>query len=260
MQPLAVATVLLAAAALAIPAAAQTPPSATPSPSTQPALLLPVIGHTTAKRVPCTVLRDLVAPALQAAMHADAQFSKSRKDIAAYSKENVLHGSAPERRMAMVRLDQSVNLMVRDIATISRALGDARVAETQTDPQTHALRVALQQLQSGEEAQLDAVYGVTEKAHFDDIRNDDEDMSNARGAGGMTNPSIPRAIATAEPYETHPTPLPTFGPNGTSPENFGAVATFAPLPGVPPLLLTPETKAREGVAAHTILDVIATCE
>ena len=253
MQILASATALVIAAAAAVPA-----PVASPTSS------LPVIGHTLTARPACVALRDLVSPALQAAMHADAVYAKSRENVRDYMFQKEF-GTGAQRRMAIVRLDQQQALIQRDIVTISKSLGDARLSEAQTDPELHALRIALEQLQSAEEAQLDGVYSLTEGAHYADLHNDDRAMQLAKAEAATQSKKsldLARPIATAEPYNDNggPPPVPTIGPSsGFSTDAFENSSHRAPDSATPPPAAMAETVAREGIATKTIVALSATC-
>jgi hypothetical protein len=158
------ATALILVAGL--PAGAQAPaPSASP---------LPEIGRTRSAPLACTVIRDLVAPSLGAALDADAAFRDARAQVAGSGVQGAFASREALRTLGLIRLGRNVTAMAQDVLTINRALGDPRVAKSQTDPAARELRDALQALYDAENEKLNAISSFVEGQRMAQLSGDDE--------------------------------------------------------------------------------------
>lgn len=174
---------------------ADAPPTAAPE----------IIGRVRAVRLPCAVVRDLVGPAVSAAMDVDAAFGTARAQVRDYALTSGHHDSAnAAQTMAMQRLDQTVGQMARGVKTIRRALGDPRIAP-QHDPDIQALRDALEKLYAAESAKLNTISGYVEGERMGQLRSDDEGSSHARSAAAWPAIGVPdpaRLLDTPAPFAT----------------------------------------------------------
>jgi len=195
-----VALVAFAAVALPAPGAVPSAPAsgaATPQPE--------IIGRTRAVRLPCAIVRDLVGPAVTAAMDVDAAFTTARSQLRDYARigGNRDAGNAAQT-MAIQRLDHTIGVMARALGTIRHALGDPRIAP-QHDADVQALRDALEKLYSAENQKLNSVSGYIEGERFAQLHADDETISqmrSANSAGALVPPDQPHVLDTPAPFSS----------------------------------------------------------
>ncbi|HEY0615321.1 MAG TPA: hypothetical protein VGC96_11795 [Candidatus Elarobacter sp.] len=262
-----------AATAVFCAAAPQIAPGQQPSPAPD-ASGLPEIGRTKAVRLPCVVIRDLVAPSIGAAMDASAAFEAAKGDLHAF-------GLVPGGRrlndggstMILMALDRKKSAIAKDVLAISKALGDSRVAPNQTDPAAKELRDALQQLYDAENAKLNALSGFIEAQRWSQLFNEDEGItamakanaaSNGAGSGRgpdtSRRPDGPRALATPASFA-----LPTTKPASEvllEAGNPGAGPTVAPRSPEKEVASATDAGAiaqSEARAAKTIVKIAQTC-
>jgi hypothetical protein len=233
---------LVAVAALCVTlGAAPQSTTSSPTPATA-ASSLPEIGRTKAFPVACGVLRDLVAPSLGAAIDADAAFGNARAQLDAYGV--LMGGRRPNtavQTLSLMRLGRNVTAMAKDVLTINRALGDPRVAASQTDTEAHTLRVALQQLYEAENTKLNELSGYVEGEYANQLLGDDETIAQLRAT---TSNAAPRAaqtlLAKPAPFDgAKPAPLPRIPGPGQTPD-----VLYAP----PPLASHEQERDRDRAA------------
>ncbi|HEY0614626.1 MAG TPA: hypothetical protein VGC96_08295 [Candidatus Elarobacter sp.] len=256
------ALVLVVVGLAIAPALSQTPSSPAPSAST-----LPEIGRTRATRLPCAVIRDLVAPSIGAAIDASAAFEAAKGDL---RRLGLVPGqrrpSEAPQTMSLMALDRKKSAMAKDVIAISRALGDARVAMNQTDPATRELRDALQGLYDAENAKLNALSSFLEAQRWSQLFNEDETLSQIKMANdeGLHAPAMkadaPRALATPATYAL-PTP-PRSNMIALQRQNPAPAVTTAPQ--APDRAVTADAEANgvaatEARASRTIVRIAQTC-
>jgi hypothetical protein len=251
--------VAFAAAVLIAAGAGQAAVSETPAPSVSSSGI-PEIGRTRAIRLPCAVIRDLVAPSVGAAMDASALFEAAKTDLHKYGLiPGVVRPNAAAQAMALMRLDRKNTAIARDVATISKALGDARVGPNQSDPGAAELRRALQDLYAAENEKLNALSGFIEAERWNALFDEDESMSQmARARGNARRPNLPRALATPAAFG-----IPTPQPGSQVIQNPDAVAALVALASPPPedrLAIDRASVAeREAAASKAITKIAETC-
>jgi hypothetical protein len=123
---------------------------------------LPIIG-TTRTRTLCTALKKTVAPALVAAMTNDKTYAGFRKSLTEY----VITNSPSTRDMQLMRMDRTVDSMVKSIADLETALNSPSfiAPENASQRDTEALikmRDSLRGVLSAQKTQLDAMSGFVE--------------------------------------------------------------------------------------------------
>ena len=268
-QLFAATTAAVALLCAAAPAAAPQPAaSAVPSASA-----LPEIGRTKAVRLPCVVIRDLVAPSIGAAMDASAAFESARRDLRAF-------GLVPGARrpneagstMVMMTLERKKSAIAKDVIAISKALGDSRVAPSQADPAAQELRAALQQLYDAENAKLNALSGFIEGQRWSQLFNEDETISamakanapgNGSGSGAISvdrRPDAPRALVTPASYA-----LPTTKPGSerqlemANPAPIATIVPRSPEREVDSAAQADSIVQKEALASKTIVRIAQTC-
>jgi len=235
---------------------------AEPAPSPAPAPIT-TIGRTTSRTPACAVLRDLVAPALGAAMDAAAAFVDAQMRLGAYGDR--MGGVHPNRALGTLelkRLDPNITAMARDMRTISTALGDARVSPGRTDEQVKALRAALQALYDAENDKLNALNAFVESRNMADIMAIDEGMAQMTAANTSAMgppPAAPKVLATPEAFSSHPTPPP---PSTTPDHQPNLVTDYIPV--TPGQKLDPNSQAArdaqlEAAAAARIVAITNVC-
>ena len=268
----------ITAAAIALLCAAA--PATAPQPAASPApsaSALPEIGRTKAVRLPCIVIRDLVAPSIGAAMDASAAFESAKGDLRAFGiVPGVRRPNEAGSTMVMMTLERKKSAIAKDVVAISKALGDSRVAPSQTDPAAQELRAALQQLYDAENAKLNALSGFIEGQRWSQLFNEDETISamakanapgNGSGAGAPTGgsptdrrPDGPRALATPASYA-----LPTTKPGSERQMEMGNPAPIAtivprsPEHEVASAAAAGSVAAKEALASKTIVRIAQTC-
>ena len=195
-----------AAVAFALPAStvrAQTEaPEATPSGA---ATTLPDIGRTRTRPL-CTTLRDIVAPAIVTAQHADVQFSEARPVLFDY-----LAGDAASAGMRLRKIERAVIEMARDVVKLKALVADPRLAGETDDTATGEtkaradLRASLRVIYESELRQLNALNGFVETDRRLTLSARDEDSMMMQAAfDGMTPPpAIPTSPSQAN-YLGHP--------------------------------------------------------
>lgn len=192
--------------AVAFAVTAFTAADAAASPADAPPTVIPaIIGRVRAVRLPCAVVRDLVAPAVSASLDVDAAFSSARAQVSNYALTNGHRDSAnAAQTMAMQRLDSTIGQMARGVKTIRHTLGDARIAP-QPDADVQALRDALEKLYAAENAKLNTIAGYVEGERMGQLRSDDEGSSQMRSAAAwpaIAPPDPPRLLDTPAPFAT----------------------------------------------------------
>jgi hypothetical protein len=265
----------VAAASIALLCAAAPEASAPPVP--EPAVggtALPEIGRTKALRLPCAVIRDLVAPAIGAAMDASAAFESAKGDLRAFGLvPGARRPSDAGSTMVLMSMDRKKAAIAKDVIAISKALGDSRVAPNQTDPAAKELRDALQQLYDAENAKLNALSGFIEAQRWSQLFNENEmetAMAKANAAGngagepgqvGSTRPDAPRALTTPASFA-----LPTTKPatmrqaEMSNPAAAPTVAPRAPDKEVAAAADGASVAAKEAFASKTIVRVAQACK
>jgi hypothetical protein len=266
--------VAVAAASVALLCAAA--PEASPPPQ-EPApngTALPEIGRTKALRLPCAVIRDLVAPAVGAAMDASAAFESAKGDLRAFGLvPGARRPSDAGSTMVLMSMDRKKAAIAKDVIAISKTLGDSRVAPNQTDAAAKELRDALQQLYDAENAKLNALSGFIEAQRWSQLFNENEmetamAKANAEGNGAAqpgrvagTRPDAPRALATPASFA-----LPTTKPaTMRQAEMSNPAAAVTPAPRAPEKEVAADADgasvaAKEALASKTIVRIAQTCK
>jgi hypothetical protein len=198
----------VAAVAIALVAAgagAQTPkPAATPfaigtlqpfgsSANTTPfSQALPNIGRTRSVTPACAAMRDIVVPSFAAAVRADQRFVETRKRLPNYADlvDDPEHSGDVYRLSALHKLGQDAANLMQEAETISKLLGDPRIADDVKDPQVVAERRQLQALYVAQVTRANLIneYVIREQAATAKIGIDDKTPFQPRNAANYTNP------------------------------------------------------------------------
>jgi hypothetical protein len=167
------------------PAPAESPPAAG-SP-------LPEIGRTRARPL-CSVMHDVVGPAILAAQSADAHFTGARSALFDY----VMETSPGARNLKHTRLDRVAIAMAEDVRKLKEAIEDKRFAAAAAPPasgEPAALfdtRAALRTLYDDELAQLNALSGFVETERFAQLRTELEGADFIRSVAGLPDRVPPK--------------------------------------------------------------------
>jgi hypothetical protein len=189
-----IGSVGLAFAAVLGAVTAAPPPSPAPTPLT-------TIGRTISRTPACTVLRELVAPSLGAAMDASAAFDAAQARLGGYGdRMGGLHPNWSAGTLDLQRIEPNITAMVKDVRTISSALGDKRVAAGKGDEQVRALREALQALYDAENDKLNALTGFTESHYLNDLMTVGDANMYAANLSDLGNPPNAPSLLSS-PYE-----------------------------------------------------------
>jgi hypothetical protein len=251
---------MLAAAVLAVAAAGQAAVLPSPAPSAA-ASGIPDIGRTRAIRLPCAVIRDLVAPSIGAATDASAVFEAAKADLHTYGLiPGARRPSSAAQTMALMRLDRKKSAIAKDVMAISKALGDARVAPNQTDPGAVELRQALRDLYEAENEKLNALSGFVEAERWSQLFDEDETLSQMAAArGSARRPNIARALATPGSFAT-PSAASRIIAARNDPDAVAALVALASPPPEDRLAIDRASVAeREAAASKAIVKVAESC-
>jgi len=160
---------MIALFALAAMLVAGTDQTQSPAPAATAAGDLPEIGRVKSRVLSCVALQELVVPSFAAALRADKQFTQAAPQFASYAEakdsattlptnvkkangapmKTKLIAADPDSatpEMYLARLDKALATMQQEVLTISKALGDPRIAADITDPAVQAERAQLQVL------------------------------------------------------------------------------------------------------------------
>ncbi|HEY0614625.1 MAG TPA: hypothetical protein VGC96_08290 [Candidatus Elarobacter sp.] len=238
---------------------ASAPTVAPPSPI---ASALPEIGRTKATRLPCAVIRDLVAPSLGAALDASAAFDAAKGDLRRYAAiPGARRPNQAAQTLVLMALDRKKSAIAKDVLTINAALGDTRVARNQKDPSTRELRDALQALYDAENTKLNALSGFVESQRLSQLLDQDESMSQlGQATGTSARPDSARALPTPQPFN-RPSATAAAAKSRQNPDAYAAATEIAVSPedAVTSAAGADTIEGKEAAAAAAIVKVAKTC-
>jgi hypothetical protein len=167
------------------------------------ATTLPLIGTTRAKPV-CTAIRRAIAPAVAAALKNDRTYGGLRKRIFDY----VVKDSNEARDLHLMQMDHEVDLMVKNVDTLTEALKSPALDVSATTKPEDAktlrdLRSTLTGVLAAQKVQLSAMSGFVETERMRRFGTLSESEQN------MARSNAPNIIAPGGGLQT-PTPVSGF--------------------------------------------------
>jgi hypothetical protein len=148
------------------------------------------------------VLRDLVEPAARAAQRGDRRFNETLPLLQKYVKL-VADKNPIGRGMTLMAIERSELAIAAEQVAIAQALGDRRVGENLSDPDTRALRASLQAIEEAQAVQRNFLHRFIHRERLDSILGD---LGASRGSNAVAEGSVRRGpdAATGDPRSSSP--------------------------------------------------------